>query len=98
MRYVIIITITAATLSAAVWSKTMIDIATGQLSPFVSSQMSGLTARVTQINTKYSAQIKTEMDLKDSETLAIRSLETEILLELKKINFEQRFLNLEVAK
>lgn len=96
-KITIFITASALALSAAVWSSTLMQIATGQLVPYVSSQMSALTTKVTQINTKYASDIETKMILKETKTKEIRNLEKEILLELKKMNFDQKYLNAEGA-
>lgn len=92
-KIIIALTLTTLSLNAAIWSKTMMSIATGELPPFVSTKMTDLTTKVTTINAEYSGKIKEQVLLKNTETLAIRNLEKEILFELKKINFNQKYLN-----
>lgn len=89
--------IITSSLSAAVWSSTQMQIATTALTPFITTQMSTLTTKVAEINTKYAADAKQQIILKETTTREIRNLENEILLELKKMKFNQTYLNRIVA-
>ncbi|MDQ1341252.1 MAG: hypothetical protein QG567_2410, partial [Campylobacterota bacterium] len=81
--------ITAADLSAAVWSKTSMEVAISQIPLMIEPEMKTLTARTEQINAKFKTTISQNIAAKDEKTFIIQNLEGEILLELKRMKETQ---------
>ncbi len=93
MKKLYIICFIVGSLNAGIISDTSMSIATESLIPFIDANMKTIIAQAEQNTNDYKESVLKSTQEKDKKLQQIKILETQILLELENIKFNQEKIN-----